>query len=298
MNKNLIDSIVKITGKEETEIEDTLELISVDDMYNLIDLVRNNNERDIKSMFESFTTPIQYQSKSFDIIVKIRDHITKDGLLDWLDDNSIGYMLHPSDVIVIKNTNQDGEIKVKQELDSLDRSGDHSKIQMLTDGVDDNRIPKPRDPMAKALMLPQYQLKVTPNKIEKQNKMDRKHMNKFVEGKGKPEIVGEGIMGMTNMTSMLPRLMTLAGMTKADDTGVNAIPSSIPVISPDITDNYISPSDATLDETENIKIIRDAFDQVISQMADIRISEFQEVRDLMSNLMSHIDRMANSINTN
>lgn len=309
MNKNLINTIVGMTGKDEPFVQEKLATLSVNEIYKLMDFVRNNKEDEVLSMIGESTD--DFAGKSFDVVVKVNDHISKDGLLDWLDDHSIGYMLHPSDVVIIKNTSRANEIKVKHELAAM-RQNSPNTIQILKDSMSKlttGKMPKPRNPVAKALALPQYRQKVTPTKKEIQDKMDSKHPNKFFEDE--TELVAEGVMGMTTMTSMLPRLLTLAGCAPYDETStVDELPRSDDAITLTATgdcniaddeinydmiaDDDISDSEAEI-TASHIQVIRDSFEQVRLNIRDIKLSEFSEVRSLLSDLMSHIDRIANNI---
>jgi hypothetical protein len=324
MNQNLIDAIVAITGQEEAYVQEKISTFAVDDVYALMDMVRKNEVDEIKARFEPVTEAVSKPS-SFDVIVKVDGEGNKDGLLDWLDDHSITYAFRPNDVIVIKSPSQAKEIQIKQGIDALDKA---DSIKILNDSMKPTKttgnLPKPRDPMAKALSLGQYQPKVEPSKKEKLEKRERKHKGKFAETIDMSDIdapiLEEGVLGMTQMDSMLPRLLQLAGCPAGEE-----VPS--PLVSIDTTSNPDAvtmsidtdfdsvpqleydpevettlPLEVTADEplvsgsvTTNIQVIRDAFASIESNVAEIKVGEFAEVRSMLSDLMSKIDRMGNNI---
>lgn len=327
MNQNLIDAIVAISGQEEAYVQEKISTMAVDDVYALMDMVRKNDVAEIKARFEPVTEAVANPS-SFDVIVKVNGEQNKDGLLDWLDDNSITYAFRPNDVIVIKGASQAKEIQIKQGIDSLEQA---DSIKILNDSMKPKlptTLPKPRDPMAKALSLGQYQAKVEPSKKEKLEKRDRKHKKGYMEAINMDDIetpiLEEGVLGMTQMDSMLPRLLQLAGVpgeeevsspmvsidttsnpdavTMSIDTDFDSVPQLEFDPEVDTTLSLDEPVDLTKTEEPmpdsvftNIQVIRDAFSAIECNISEIKVGEFAEVRSMLSDLMSKIDRMGNNI---
>lgn len=327
MNQNLIDAIVDITGQEEAYVQEKISTFAVDDVYAMMDMVRKNDVDEIKARFEPVTEAVSNPS-SFDVIVKVDGEHNKDGLLDWLDDHSITYAFRPNDVIVIKGASQAKEIQIKQGIDSLAKA---DSIKILNDSMKPKKpttVPKPRDPMAKALSLGQYQAKVEPGKKEKLEKRERKHKKSYVEAIDMSDIespiLEEGVMGMTQMDSMLPRLLQLAGcpggeevntplvsidttsnpdaVTMSIDTDFDSVPQLefdpeveeiMGVQEPEATDPLIPPMETGA--LTSIQVIRDSFARIESNVSEIKVGEFAEVRSMLSDLMSKIDRMGNNI---
>ena len=301
MDQSLIDAVVKMTGLEPDAVQERLSSLPLDDVMRIFDFVRNQDTSEVKSIMAEST---DRSASNHDVIVQIKSFSDHDGLLAWLDDRSIGYKLHPSDVIQIKNPSAAAEIRVKQQLDDMSAAAPNS-IQILKDHMakqpTKGSLPKPRDPMAKALALPQYQPKSTPTKKGILAKQESKHKGKFDEADefdlGLSEIIEEGVMGMTTMPNMLPRLLTLAGLPSEEDelatddvvmTATNDFDST-PV------DDVIDTDPIINDYSSNMALIRNAFKDINSNLSDVKVSEFAEVRNLLSDLMSSMDRMANTI---
>jgi hypothetical protein len=159
--------------------------------------------------------------------------------------------------------------------------------------------------MAKALALPQYQPKVTPSKKGIQDKADRKHKGRkdYMES-----VIEESVMGMTQMDSMLPRLLTLAGLPVEDEATIVPQEFDEPVtISSDYDEVQMdceAPMDVEVEElpptvsesgSGTMQVIRDSFKSISGNLSEIKVSEFAEVRTMLADLMSQIDRMGNSI---
>jgi hypothetical protein len=321
MNQNLIDAIVSITGQEEAYVQEKISTLELNDVYAIMDMVRKKQVDEIKARFEPVKESVANPS-SYDVIVKVNGETNKDGLLDWLDDNSITYAHRPNDVIVIKGTSQAKEIQIKQGIDSLDKA---DSIKILNDSMKPKTpttVPKPRDPMAKALSLGQYQAKVVPGKKEKLEKRERKHKTDYMEAIDMSDvdspILEEGVMGMTQMDSMLPRLLQLAGcpsdentsplvsidtttnpdaVTMSIDTDFDSVPQLDlnPELTPELEPAMSDEPMVTGSISSNIQTIRDSFATINSNVSEIKVGEFAEVRALLSDLMSKIDRMGNHI---
>lgn len=370
MNQNLIDSIVAITGQEEAYVQEKLSTFQVDDLYELMDLVRNKQESEIVARIgaadpelepeapeQEVPEPDEQQTEpeepapvapdavpesvakpsSFDVIVKMGQR-SKDGLLDWLDDHSITYAHRPNDIIIIKSANQAKETEIKQEIDLMKAKDDSIKI--LNDSMKPTKkdgLPKPRDPMAKALSLGQYQPKIEPSKQEKLEKKDRKHKKGYLgDAIDMSDIevghIAEGVMGMTQMDSMLPRMLQLAGMqsdtsmsplVSIDTTSnpdvvtmsINTDSQEVPQLEfdPEVTSNFDTVNDVEFDDLvlddeidplaplmssdglTSIQVMRNSFSAIGANLSEIRVGEFSEVRNMLSDLMSQIDRMGNNI---
>lgn len=318
MNQNLIDSIVAITGQEEAYVQEKLSTFALDDITELMDLVRNKNVEEIKARISPVQESAARPSSAYDVIVKVTGEQNKDGLLDWLDDNSITYAHRPNDVIVIKGASAAKEIEIKQGIGSLAKA---DSIKILNDSMKPTKAPtapKPRDPMAKALGFGQYQHKVEPSKKEKLAKADSKHKKGYLEAVDMSDIdvdlIEEGVMGMTQMDSMLPRLLQLAGMpgdemsmpsinvdttshpdavTMSIETGIDAVPQL--EFDPTIDAVASIEPEAGVSGLTSIQVIRDSFARITSNISEIRVGEFAEVRNMLSDLMSQIDRMGNNI---
>lgn len=326
MNQNLIDAIVKITGQEEAYVQEKISTMAVDDVYALMDMVRKNDVAEVKARFEPVTEAISNPS-SFDVVVKVDGEQNKDGLLDWLDDHSITYAFRPNDVIVIKSPSQAKEIQIKQGIDAMQNA---DSIKILNDSMKTPKsmtVPKPRDPMAKSLSLGQYQHKVEPGKKEKLEKRERKHKGKFAESIDMSDIdlpvLEEGVLGMTQMDSMLPRLLQLAGCPGGEEVASplvtidqTANPDAVTMtidtdfdseapqleydpeveqtveLEPEV-DPLVPPME--VGALTSIQVIRDSFARIESNVSEIKVGEFAEVRAMLSDLMSKIDRMGNNI---
>jgi DNA polymerase III gamma/tau subunit len=263
MNQTLVDAIVKLTGKTEEEVQEKLASVPIDDLYKLMDLVRQGD----KASIVDFIDPIEEAKNN--------------------------------------------------PYQTVKTMADNKKITGI--------VPKPRDPMAKALALPQYQPKTTPSKKGQLDKALRKHKGRDVQESlnvdTDAELVEESVMGMTQMDSMLPRLLTLAGCPPMDDQETNQIEIVQPqdqstAWAPAAMDNLdaewdeleteLDPTNAPVTVTElppapvnpgtaNIQMIRDSFNSIRTNLPDIKVSEFAELRAMMADLMSQIDRMGNHI---
>lgn len=322
MNQSLIDAIVKITGKPEEEVQTKLADVQIDDIYKLMDLVRTGDKASIIDFIDPIRESAHFRrtNEDFGYTAKFKTQNAKDELIDWLEDQNINYTNRINNVTVVDCPDRDTAYRLSRKVNQLRASVDTNlttfKDMASKPTKPSTQVPKPRDPMAKALALPQYQPKVTPSKRGIEDKADRKHKGKkdYMEAFDR-DLVEEGVMGMTTMTSMLPRLLTLAGRPPMEDEAELPIIQSDDEISilpanemefstPDFSqalDLEQAPMDATpitsgsATQLTNIQVIRDAFEVVRSNLPEIKVSEFAEVRAMMADLMSQIDRMGNTI---
>lgn len=324
MDQSLIDAIVKITGKPEEEVQTKLADVQIDDIYKLMDLVRTGDKASIIDFIDPIRESAHFRrtNEDFGYTAKFKTQNAKDELIDWLEDQNINYTNRINNVTVVdcpdRSTAYRLSCKVNQIRASIDTNLQIFKDMASKPTKPGTQVPKPRDPMAKALALPQYQPKVTPSKRGIEDKADRKHKGKngYMEALDSDrDLVEEGVMGMTTMNSMLPRLLTLAGRPPMEDEvdlpiiqsddEISILPASgIEFKAPDLSSQFdFEPTsmDATpvgtgsATQLTNIQTIRDAFEVVRSNLPEIKVSEFAEVRAMMADLMSQIDRMGNTI---
>jgi hypothetical protein len=318
MDKSLIDSIVKLTGKTEDEVQEKLANIPIDDIYKLNDLVRQGDKASIIDFIDPIRESAYFRktNEGLEYTAKFKTQTAKDQLVDWLEDENIPYTNRLNNVIVVDCADRDVAYKLSRKVTQLRASVD-TNLQTFKDMAQKppkpgTPVPKPRDPMAKALALPQYQPKATPSKKGIQDKAERKHKGRtdYTEHLDlDADLIEEGVMGMTGMDSMLPRLLTLAGRPPMEDE------MDMPIIQCDDDMTISSVVDVPLNDVEVQEIpepvnhdisnslpewatmehIRMSFKQIQAGLGDIKVSEFAEVRNLMADLMSQIDRMGNSI---
>lgn len=314
MDQSLVDSIVKLTGKPEEEVQAKLANVPIDDIYKLIDLVRDGD----KASVIDFIDPIQERAnviqtnEGLEYTAKFKTNLAYEQLADWLDDNLIPYTNRLNNVIVVDCNDRDTTYKVSMKVAQLKAMAD-TNLQTVNDMAKPpkkfkpgNPVPPPRNPIAKALALPQNQPKSTPNKKTTMDKSERKHKGRDNYNESINDQINEGVMGMTAMDSMLPRLLTLAGRPPMDDDAITIdIDSNMQNIGQELNIEPISVEELPATEAPSIgdnmpewasmAHIRNAFKTIQNGLGDIKVSEFAEVRSLMSDLMSQIDRMGNTI---
>lgn len=307
MDQSLIDSIVKLTGKKEEEVQAKLANVPIDDIYKLMDLLRNGDKASVIDFIDPIqeSTYFRRTNESLEYTAKFKTLTATEQLIDWLEDNNIPYTNRLNNVIVVDSPDRETAYKLSVKVTQLKASVD-TNLQTFTDMAKKplkpgTPLPPPRNPIAKALALPQNQPKTTPNKKTYQEKGARKH-------KGRDEynesVIEEGVMGMTGMDSMLPRLLTLAGRPPMDDAiEIEVIPDA-EVMEPTVTQipfddvEVEEMPEETFDDELTLPVmdqIRNSFKCIQSGISDIKVSEFAEVRTMLADLMSQIDRMGNTI---
>ena len=327
MNQTLVDAIIKLTGKPEDEVQEKLASVPIDDLYKLMDLVRKGDKASIVDFIDPITESAYFKrttNEGLRYAAKFNNQTAVDGLVDWLEAEKVDYNFRNSNIVVIDCPDREFAYRLSCKATSIKNTLDNP-LQTVKDMADNKKItgtvPKPRDPMAKALALPQYQPKVTPSKKGQLDKALRKHkgrdMNEALAPSADAELVEEGVIGMTQMDSMLPRLLTLAGCPPVEDVPANDVAVVEPEWETTALDNLsaewdeldaqipqatVEPTiDATIEPAvsstplTNIQVIRDAFEHIRTNMPEIKVSEFAEVRTMMADLMSQIDRMGNNI---
>jgi hypothetical protein len=324
MNQTLIDAIVKITGKPEEEVQTKLADVQLDDIYKLMDLVRTGDKASIIDFIDPIKESMYFRRTNEDLeyTAKFKNQNAKDELIDWLEDQNINYTNRINNVTVVDCPDRDTAYRLSRKVNQIRASID-TNLQTFKDMATKppkpgTQLPKPRDPMAKALALPQYQPKVTPSKRGIEDKADRKHKGKkdYMEAFDLDrDLVEEGVMGMTTMNSMLPRLLTLAGRPPMEDEAelpiiqsddeIGILPASEIEFNQPAFDEILDFEPTVMDATPvgsgsatqitNIQSVRDAFENVRANLPEIKVSEFAEVRSMMADLMSQIDRMGNTI---
>ena len=269
MQDDLINQLVELTGASEEDVQSYLDQQDMDKTYNIIDAARRGKVDELKSMVSD---------------------------------------LQPSE-------NKVDEASMK------DKDKNKIKIDM----------PKPRDPMARELQKGQYQPKRTPTKRELLNKTDRKHKgSKHYESSELAESIS--VSGIPSIKKML----TLAGRPFDDDNVDNIVKEfmnremqnwdqpdmtiddiTIPVGTtlkpglvnglnsdfPDSDLDFDMEVDALMPEVSDaqqtpMSAIMAAVDEIKANLANIKLGEYQEAKQLINELNSVIDQLANTVKGN
>ena len=316
MNQTLVDAIVKLTGKPEDEVQEKLASVPIDDLYKLMDLVRKGDNASVIDFIDPITESAYFKrttNEGLRYAAKFENQVAVDGLVDWLEAEKIDYTFRNSNIVVVDCPDREFAYRLSCKAMSIKNTLDNP-FQKVTDMADNKKItgklPKPRDPMAKALALPQYQPKVTPSKKGQLDKALRKHKGRNDVNEAlndDVEVIEEGVMGMTQMDSMLPRLLTLAGCPPIEDAPMADVQPRWETTALDNLDaewdevNTLIPENPPIQDapvstgSANIQGVRDAFNNIRANLPEIKVSEFAEVRAMMADLMSQIDRMGNHI---
>lgn len=281
MDQTLIDKVAELTGKEGEAVQEMLAQLTVDQMFDLIDMDSRGDSQAIVNLLRPFV-------------------------------DSEGQESQPEET---------GEQPDFNQTDDQDQNQDNVEEAMSKKTKVPGQLPKPRDPMAKALALPQYQSKKTPTKKGKLDKMDRKHkgsrvddsfdIDSVLEGK---QVVEEGVMGFSAMPA-LKRTLELAGRPTDEESLAKAMEDfmgdfgeikglSINDIATPVGTS-ITPGPVTMDEpqepqetisgTTAYQTIRQAVEDVKVNLASVTVTEYAQVRQLLSELTSMMDKLGNAV---
>lgn len=196
----------------------------------------------------------------------------------------------------------------------------------MSKGKQTGRMPKPRDPMAKALALPQYKAQSTPSKKGMIDKLDRKHKGNKGDDSFGSSPFESAVMESGSLFSQIPsitRLLALAGRPEGDSEskmedvfatqrdsamdfskyGIHKVPVGtklVPGLVNVSTDAVIElPEFPELDDTaiytEAYKGIRDAVEQIKVRLPDVKVTEMAAIKKLISQLSSDFDQLLNGI---
>lgn len=310
MNQTLIDAIVKLTGKTEEEVQTKLSAIQIDDIYKLMDLVRKGDKASIIDFIDPITESAYFKrttNEDLRYAAKFSNQIAIDGLVDWLDAENVKYNFRNNDIVVVDCPNRDFAYRLSCKAMAIKATLDnpHQTFKDMADNKNPGKVPKPRDPMAKALALPQYQPKVTPSKKGQLDKAVRKHKGRddaMEATHDEDDVMTEGVMGMVGMGSMIPRLLTLAGRPPQDEfeTSYDDVPFAEPEMqydAPEVAQYNDEMSAITMETPGGSPIIniRCGFETILGNINDIKVSEFNELRKLVGDLQSAIDLLGNDI---
>jgi hypothetical protein len=267
--QDLINQLVELTGASEEDVQSYLDQLDLDTTYNIIDASRRGKVDELKAML--------------------------------------------SDLVPSENN-------VKEASMSKDKNKNTIKLD----------IPKPRDPMARELAKGQYQPKRTPSKRELLNKTDRKHKGSQFES----EEIAESFMSMAGIPS-IKKMLTLAGRPFDDEeveqavedymsdtlgnidgmriddikipTGTTLKPGLVNGFSNSQEDDFDLELDSIADVSDEpiqqdtaptttaIAAIHNAASIIKMNLADIKLGQFSEVKELINELNSAIDLLANQV---
>jgi hypothetical protein len=187
MQSNLIDDISKLTGDDASGIQDTLSKLSLDELYQLMDLVGQNDVLGVQQMLTAYTTEPAAPdatipaTESINLAIVCKKARIYENVLDWLEENSIPHTFRPGNTIIVECQNNAQADYLVQMVESASKpKKEVSEDKTMSDKI---KVPgtKPRNPMARELTKGQYQPKVTPNKKAKMAKMDTKHKGKGLD---------------------------------------------------------------------------------------------------------------------
>lgn len=195
------------------------------------------------------------------------------------------------------------------------------------------KLPKPRDPIAKALALPQNQPKQTPNKKGKLEKMDRKHKGRTGDDAGASfaieSVVTEGVV---SVVPEIKRMLALAGQPSDTDAinktmedmfdikvsdlpdfgrfgvettplGLKLTPGVVSMDDPeDLSDLMVDPVDPQVDDTqayepesEEFAWIRSNLESICLRLENVTVAELAKVKELIAELNSCFDKLRNQV---
>lgn len=297
MEQGFIDKIKELTGKDDEAVNSFLETLSLDDMYALIDAGRKD---------------------------------TLDQMADILEPLTSAPDPEPQPAPEQPAEQPTEEPAATQEPQADDNQGFEAPEQPTVDeAMKDKKttikvpVQKPRDPMARELTKGQYQPKVTPGKREILDRRDRKHRAKTEES------VMEGVIGMTMMPN-IKKTLELAGRPADDATiqramedfmgdfgefgGLSINDLAVPTgtaIKPGLISAFDAPPEEdefdhaidTLSQqatdlpsaSQAYAAIRQSVEVLKASLPDIRVAEFQAVKQLISELTSAIDLLGNGV---
>jgi hypothetical protein len=210
MDVNLLDDVSKITGKDVSELQPILDTLSLDELYDLLDMVNRDDEFGVKRMINTYQQKV---SKDNPLSPPAKDTSTQQDTSadDTTNDNT------QQNNSSTDNTNGDDQQNTgsddagNQNASSGDNDQDmgadeKSELDALAGAASDDQntetkesyapgkkqamskkskivIPatKPRDPMARELAKEQYRPQVTPTKKGKLDKMQNKHKAKGLD---------------------------------------------------------------------------------------------------------------------
>jgi hypothetical protein len=182
MQSNLIDDISKLTGDDASGIQDTISKLSLDELYQLMDLVGQNDVLGVKQMLAAYTTtPEPMATESINLAIVCKQANIYESVLNWLEDNSIPHTFRPGNTLIVScHNNAQADYLVKM-VESASKP--KKKVKEDKPMSDKIKIPgqKPFNPLTKELTKSQYKAQVTPTKKGKLNKMASKHKAKGLD---------------------------------------------------------------------------------------------------------------------
>jgi hypothetical protein len=186
MQTNLIDDINKLTGDEPSSIQDTLGKLSLDELYQLMDMVSTNNVLGVKQMLSAYTQlAVDSTTESIDLAIVCKKPNLYETVLDWLEENSIPHSFRPGNTLIVSCQNK---AQADYLVGLVESAGtpkkevkDVTEDKTMSDKIKVPASKKPRNPMARELTKGQYQPKVTPNKKAKLDKQQTKHKAKGLD---------------------------------------------------------------------------------------------------------------------
>lgn len=333
---NIIDKIAELTGQDVDTIESAMDNVPISNLYDLIDAAQKNDTQSVNAIINPLLqTMATTDADGSQTQEPVDDQQTQSA--PQADDQT-DQTEQTADNGEDQSQDQEQEETDDQEpaTESVFNQNFMGRLKKEAMGDKDKNkvsgsIPKPRDPMAKALSLPQYQSKKTPSKkglvdkAENKHKKDPKHL---MDAQAK---LDEGVLGMFDMQN-LNRLRELAGMSDGikfidlndpkpevinlgSTLGLPDYEDSVMAQGPvDYTDELNSEIDALgLNDVEvepeetdplpdfsygnftNIQVLRNSFEDISSQLPYIQIGDFREVREMLADLTSKIDRMCNLV---
>lgn len=306
MDQGLIDKIKQLTGKEDEQVTSFLDGLSLDDIYTLIDSDRRGDDAKMMSVL----APLKQQ----DVVPPTQDQMPQEPQQPEQPES-------PETNV----STDDGKRTDDVEEAMKDKHLTPIKVE----------VPKPRDTEAKELATnPLFRPKKEPSKKERILRKETKHKGRGFDpfiGEG---VLEEGVMGFSAMPA-IKKMLTLAGRPEPSDAEVakamedfmgqfadhdlgkfgddcdlrisdiaTPVGTSIPTGPLDgalaaLGGDFDAEIDAVSVEASgaltNIQNIRNAFQIIASNLPEVKVSEFAEVRELLADLMSRLDRMANNI---
>jgi hypothetical protein len=186
MQTNLIDDINKLTGDDPSSIQDTLGKLSLDELYQLMDMVSKNDVLSVKQMLSAYTELAVDSSttESIDLAIVCKKPNLYETVLNWLEENSIPHSFRPGNTIIVScqnNAQADYLVGLVESAGTPKKKKEVKEDKTMSDKIKVPASKKPRNPMARELAKGQYQPKVTPNKKAKLEKQQTKHKAKGLD---------------------------------------------------------------------------------------------------------------------
>jgi hypothetical protein len=186
MQSNLIDDINKLTGDEPSSIQDTLGKLSLDELYQLMDMVNTNDVLGVKHMLNAYKEPAadSATTESIDLAIVCKKPNLYETVLNWLEENSIPHSFRPGNTIIVScqnNAQADYLVGLVESAGTPKKKKEVKEDKTMSDKIKVPASKKPRNPMARELAKGQYQPKVTPNKKAKLEKQQTKHKAKGLD---------------------------------------------------------------------------------------------------------------------